>query len=385
MDDDATESRVRRGGEGGSPWSIRIGALAGIPIRIHLTFFLLLLWFGNVSAGQGEGFLGGVVFMLLLFGCVVLHELGHALAARRWGVATREIVLYPFGGVARIDRMPSGKAELVIALAGPAVNLVLAAMLGAVLFALRAHAPGSAEELIADAPVLWQLLWSNLVLFGFNLLPAFPMDGGRVLRALLAFRFGWLKGTRWAAAVGQGLAVAGGVWALLSGQILLALLAAFVYFGAGQERTHAEARHVLESLRLADAYNRHALVLAPGDRLSRVVHYLLTSYQPDFAVIDRAGVFAGVVTRERALAIAATRADDPFVLDFLETRVPRLETHLTLAEAQEALADSGTTCGAVVEQGRFLGLVSQQDLAEAIGIAAALGAGRGDAEARSAA
>ena len=179
--------------------------------------------------------------------------------------------------------------------------------------------------------------------------------------------------------------MAGGVWGLLSGQLLLALLAAFVYFGAGQERTHAEARHVLESLRLADAYNRHALVLAPGDRLSRVVHYLLTSYQPDFAVIDRAGVLAGVVTRERALAIAATRADDPFVLDFLETRVPRLETHLTLAEAQEALADSGTTCGAVVQQGRFLGLVSQQDLAEAIGIAAALGAGRGDAEARSAA
>jgi len=116
-----------------------------------------------------------------------------------------------------------------------------------------------------------------------------------------------------------------------------------------------------------------------------VVHYLLTSYQPDFAVIDRAGAFAGVVTRERALAVAASRADDPLVLDFLETRVPRLETALSLAEAQEALADAGATCGAVVEQGRFLGLVSQQDLAEAIGIAAALGAGRGEAAARSAA
>lgn len=372
-----------------------IGRLAGIDLRLHFTFPLIValgaLQWGSAHGASGALF--GSLLMLALFACVALHELGHALAARHYGIPTREILLFPLGGVAFLARSARRPAEeLWIALAGPAVNVVIAAALAIVIGVAPAALPGEAAGLFrasASGPsfgtFLHWLLGANLSLVLFNLLPAFPMDGGRVLRALLAFRFGWLKGTRWAAAVGQGLAVAGGVWALLSGQILLALLAAFVYFGAGQERTHAEARHVLESLRLADAYNRHALVLAPGDRLSRVVHYLLTSYQPDFAVIDRAGVFAGVVTRERALAIAASRGDDPFVLDFLETRVPRLETHLTLAEAQEALADSGTTCGAVVEQGRFLGLVSQQDLAEAIGIAAALGAGRGDAEARSAA
>ncbi len=372
-----------------------IGRLAGIDLRLHFTFPLIVL-FGALQWGSAHGTAGaafGALLMLVLFACVALHELGHALAARHYGIPTREILLFPLGGVAFLARPARRPAEeLWIALAGPAVNVVIAAALAIVIGVAPAALPGEAAGLLRASSAgpslgtfLHWLLGANLSLVLFNLLPAFPMDGGRVLRALLAFRFGWLKGTRWAAAVGQGLAVAGGVWALLSGQLLLALLAAFVYFGAGQERTHAEARHVLESLRLADAYNRHALVLAPGDRLSRVVHYLLTSYQPDFAVIDRAGVFAGVVTRERALAIAATRADDPFVLDFLETRVPRLETHLTLAEAQEALADSGTTCGAVVEQGRFLGLVSQQDLAEAIGIAAALGAERGDAEARSAA
>ena len=372
-----------------------IGRLAGIDLRLHFTFPLIValgaLQWGSAHGASGALF--GALLMLALFACVALHELGHALAARHYGIPTREILLFPLGGVAFLARPARRPAEeLWIALAGPAVNVVIAAALAIVIGVAPAALPGEAAGLLRASSAgpslgtfLHWLLGANLSLVLFNLLPAFPMDGGRVLRALLAFRFGWLKGTRWAAAVGQGLAVAGGVWALLSGQILLALLAAFVYFGAGQERTHAEARHVLESLRLADAYNRHALVLAPGDRLSRVVHYLLTSYQPDFAVIDRAGVFAGVVTRERALAIAATRADDPFVLDFLETRVPRLETHLTLAEAQEALADSGTTCGAVVEQGRFLGLVSQQDLAEAIGIAAALGAERGDAEARSAA
>ena len=135
----------------------------GIPIRIHFTFFLLLLWFGMGSASTGEGFLTGVVFILLLFGCVVLHELGHAAMARRFGVETREIVLYPIGGVARLDRIPSGKAELLIALAGPAVNLILAGMLIAWLVVRQVQVSFSPEDLLAgSAPVVWQLLTANL-------------------------------------------------------------------------------------------------------------------------------------------------------------------------------------------------------------------------------
>ncbi len=365
-----------------------IGRLAGIDLRLHFTFPLIVvlgaLQWGSVHGAAGAAF--GALLVLALFACVALHELGHALAARRYGIPTREILLFPLGGVAFLARPARRPAEeLWIALAGPAVNVGIAAVLALVVGVAPAALPGEAAGLLrasASAPSLgtlvhW-LLGANLSLVLFNLLPAFPMDGGRVLRALLAFRFGWLRGTRWAAALGQSMAVAGGVWALLSGHLLLALLCAFVFFGAGQERTHAEARHVLETLRLTDAYNRHALVLEPRDRLSRVVHYLLTSYQPDFAVVDRGGDLVGVVTRERALVAAASRTGDPLVADFLDAHVPRLETSLSLAEAQEALAEAGAACAAVMDRGRFVGLVSQQDLAEAIGIASALGAGRGD-------
>ena len=176
--------------------AFRVGTALGIPIRIHFTFFLLLLWFGMASASTGEGFLTGVVFILLLFGCVVLHELGHAAMAKRFGVETREIVLYPIGGVARLDRIPSGKAELLIALAGPLVNLVLAGMLVAWLVVRQVQISFSPQDLLAGgAPVVWQLLTANLTLFFFNLVPAFPMDGGRILRAILSMYAGQEKAT----------------------------------------------------------------------------------------------------------------------------------------------------------------------------------------------
>ena len=193
--------------ETGGTWSMRVGSLLGIPIRVHFTFVLLLLWFGTVSSGQGQGFLGGVVFMLLLFGCVVLHELGHATMARRFGVETREIVLYPIGGVARLERIPSGKAELLIALAGPAVNALLAGLLFGWLMVRQVRAPGSPMELLTDAPLVWQMLTANLTLFFFNLIPAFPMDGGRVLRALLAMSMDYVRATRIAATIGQMMAI----------------------------------------------------------------------------------------------------------------------------------------------------------------------------------
>ncbi|QQR73971.1 MAG: site-2 protease family protein [Holophagales bacterium] len=362
-----------------------IGRLAGIDLRLHFTFPLILA-LGAFQWGSAHGVGGaffGVVLMLALFACVALHELGHALAARHYGIATREILLSPLGGIAFLARAARRPIEeLVIALAGPAVNVAIAMALALLIGVAPAALPAEATGLLrADeggpslGTFLHWLLGVNISLVLFNLLPAFPMDGGRVLRALLAFRFGWLRGTRWAAAVGQGLAVAGGAWALFSGQLLLAVVAVFVFLGAGQERTHAEARHVLESLRLADVYNRHAIVLGPEDRLSRVVQHLLTSYQPDFAVFGN-GRLLGVVTRERVLAIAALRHDDPPVAEWLEPRVPALRSSTTLEEAQELLSAAATSCGAVVEGGRYLGLVSLQDLAEATAIAAALGSGR---------
>ncbi len=231
-------------------WSVRVGSLLGIPIRIHFTFLLLLLWFGTVSSGQGDGFLGGVVFMLLLFGCVVLHELGHAVMAKRFGVETREIVLYPIGGVARLDRIPPGKAELLIALAGPAVNAVLAALLFGWLILRQVRAPGSPMELLTDAPVVWQLLTANLTLFFFNLIPAFPMDGGRVLRATLSLFLGEDRATGIAATVGQGMAILFAALALFPPPVkpMLLLIAIFVFLGAGQEAAFQRHRTAVRGL-----------------------------------------------------------------------------------------------------------------------------------------
>src|SRR5262245_21199286 len=224
-------------------WSLRVGRLFGIPLYVHFTFFLFLIWVGAESWRMGQGSGGALVevlFMCALFGCVVLHELGHALTARRYGIKTRDITLLPIGGVARLERMPEDpKQELLVALAGPAVNVVLAGILFAVLLALG-WAVGSAEQLVAQLStfggnLLAQLFAANVFLAVFNLLPAFPMDGGRVLRAILAMRMDYVVATRLAAAVGQWMAVLFGLVGVLVGNLLLLVIAFFVWAGAAAE------------------------------------------------------------------------------------------------------------------------------------------------------
>ena len=251
--------------------AFRVGTALGIPIRIHFTFFLLLLWFGMASASTGEGFLTGVVFILLLFGCVVLHELGHAAMAKRFGVETREIVLYPIGGVARLDRIPSGKAELLIALAGPLVNLVLAGMLVAWLVVRQVQISFSPQDLLAgDAPVVWQLLTANLTLFFFNLVPAFPMDGGRILRAILSMYAGQEKATRIAARVGQGFALLFAIWAVVPPmKPVFLLIAFFVFVGAGQEAAYERSRSAVAGLTARSAMITRYETIAPQEPLGR--------------------------------------------------------------------------------------------------------------------
>jgi Zn-dependent protease len=199
-------------------WSWRLGRLFGIDVRVHPTFLILLGWVGLSHVATGAGWaavLGELGFLLLLFGIVVLHELGHALAARRYGIRTRDITLLPFGGIARLERIPEepGK-ELVIALAGPAVNVALAAGLFGVMF-LASSIDLFATPSLFDGELPARLFWVNVWLAAFNMIPAFPMDGGRVLRALLAFRGDYLQATRVAAGIGQGIALLFGLAGLL--------------------------------------------------------------------------------------------------------------------------------------------------------------------------
>ena len=218
-------------------WSWKIGIFAGIAVYMHATFILLLGWIALSHWMQYKSLLPtltGVAFIIALFLCVVLHEYGHALTARRFGIATRDITLLPIGGVARLERMPDKpNQELWVALAGPAVNVVLAALLGAYLF-LTGHFEPVNQIGLTHGVFLERLLFANLFLVGFNLIPAFPMDGGRVLRALLAKRMEYLRATQIAAGVGQGLAFLFGFVGLFTNPFLV-FIALFVWIGAAQE------------------------------------------------------------------------------------------------------------------------------------------------------
>lgn len=228
-------------------WSFSIARVAGIDVRIHVTFLLLLGFFGYM--GYNDAGLAGawsmMAFILLLFACVLLHEFGHALAARCFGIRTPDITLLPIGGVARLERMPRNPGqELVVALAGPSVNVVIAGLLFLFLGKITQWGELLQPDAVGPKQVLLQLMVVNVWLVVFNLIPAFPMDGGRVLRALLAFRFSYARATQFATWVGQGFAVLFAVWGLVNGQFLLLLVAVFVFMGARQENLLAKIHAV---------------------------------------------------------------------------------------------------------------------------------------------
>ena len=355
-------------------WSFRIAQVFGIDIKIHITFFLILI-LGAVQWGGPAGLSGaafGVLLMLLLFTCVTLHELGHSVVALRFGIPVREIILLPLGGVALIGRNPDKPLhELLIAIAGPLVNFAIAA----ILLVITGFAVGpnvlDGRGLLTDmqmtpslSTLLVWLLAANLSLALFNLIPAFPLDGGRVLRALLAMGLGYPRSTAIASVIGQLAAVALGLVGVLSGNFILVLIAIFIFTGAGQENSEAQARTVLDTQRVGDAYNRHATSLAVGDRMSKVVGHILTSYQPDFAVMqgDR---LLGIVTRGDVLRALNTESNDLYVTQIMQREVVRVTASQSLDEVRAVMGEKGARTVAVYDNEQFLGLVGLEDIAEA--------------------
>ncbi len=356
-------------------WAYRVARVSGIDIKVHITFLLILLLGGlQWSSGHGAaGFLFGVLLMIALFACVTLHELGHSLVAQAFKIPVREIVLLPIGGVAMLGKLPSKPAqELLIAAAGPAVNVLIAGVLaviaGPALITLDGHGlvEGALPTPSPGAFLFW-LLVANVTLVAFNLIPAFPLDGGRMLRAALAMVTDYGRATRIAATIGQGIAIALGIFGVFSGNFILAIIAVFIFYGAGMESFQATAKNVLTTLRVGDAYNKHALSLVPGDRVGRVVDYILTSYQPDFAVVLGSRLM-GVVTRDDVLRVLATRHDDPYVAEIMQREVPKVQASMPLEEVQEHMEHEGARLVAVYSGDRYLGLVSREDLKEAISV-----------------
>lgn len=367
------ESGAERRQRRGSSWSFRIGTLLGVPIRVHVTFLFLLVWFGAMSSESGRGYLDGVVFLLALFGCVVLHELGHATMARRYGVKTSEIVLYPIGGVARLDRIPSGKAELLIAIAGPLVNLVLAAMIWGGLQFAPVSGPGSAEEMVGG-PLAWKLLTANLTLFVFNLIPAFPMDGGRILRASLSLGLGQERATVIASRVGQGLAIVFALVAVYPPPLkpMLLLIALFVFLGAGQEEAYQRGRAAVRGLVARDAMVTQFATLAPQDSLGRAAELLLATHQHDFPVVDLWGRVAGLLPRTTLIAALAEHGRDAAVLEAMEREIATVRPDASLDDVLSGLQGRPAAPVLVVGDKGLEGMITLENLGELIEVSRSL-------------
>ncbi len=358
-------------------WSWKLGEVAGIGVFVHATFLLLVAWVALahwVSERSAAAALGGAVFVVALFGCVVLHELGHALTARRYGVRTRDITLYPVGGVARLERIPEvPRQELLIALAGPAVNVAIASALWLLLSAAGGAAP-LPELDVAKGPFLERLLLVNLFLAGFNLIPAFPMDGGRVLRALLATRLSYVRATELAAGVGQAIALLFAFVGLFTNPFLV-FIALFVWLGASSEAAMAQMRSAFSGLPVSRAMLTEFAVLAPGDPLSRAVELTLSGSQSDFPVLD-AGRPVGVLRQGDLLAGLSQQGAEAPVAAFMRPGVEIVEPSEMLDDVFARLQDHETRTLPVMRGGSMVGLLTLENLGELVRIQAAMAAGR---------
>jgi len=277
-------------------WAWKIGRVFGIEIYIHATFVMLLGWvaFSHIAGGVGAMW-RGLALVICVFGIVVLHELGHALVAKRFGVRTRDITLLPIGGVARLERMPEKPLEeLLVAVAGPAVNVVLALLLWSLL-AFTGSSTNLSGIGLVGGPFLTKLLWVNVSLAAFNLLPAFPMDGGRVLRAALALKMDYVRATEIAARLGQGMALLFAVLGLFYNPMLL-FIALFVWMGAQQESTMVALKKALSGVPIGSAMVTEFRILSPLDRLSSAAAFVTGGFQHDFPVVDGKRI-VGVLTR----------------------------------------------------------------------------------------
>jgi Zn-dependent protease/CBS domain-containing protein len=348
-------------------WSLRLGRVLGVELSVHVTFFLLLLWAALAGAHGGlAGVTFNVTFILLLFVCVTLHELGHAEVAQRHGVPVHQIILLPIGGLAVLGRNPKTPREelvnVIIAL-GMALGFLLAGHFGKMdLEAMVRNANHPTFALLIE-----RLFEANVALALFNLIPAFPMDGGRILRGILGLYVPMTRATRIATGVSQIVAIGLFVWAIYAQSLLLALIAGFVFFAAGAERTGNQAGTVLATRRVGDAYNRYAILLSLNDRVSQVVDYLLKSYQPDFAVVHR-GQLQGIVTRQDVIRWLSHNTYDVFVTEIMEepTRLLKVPADASLDDVRQRMTESQHRVAAVYEGDAFLGLVSAEDIAEAM-------------------
>jgi Zn-dependent protease/predicted transcriptional regulator len=367
-------------------WSWKVGEFAGIGVYIHATFLLIIAWIALAHWREGDelaGIIEGVLFVLAIFGCVLLHEFGHALAAKRYGIRTRDITLLPIGGLARLERMPDEpKQELVVALAGPAVNVVIAAVLYVVVqFFMRIDLPAHFERwewfYQGTGSFALNLMFVNIWLVVFNLIPAFPMDGGRVLRGLLATRIDYVRATNIAAGVGQFMAfVFGfvgltGLFGIWEPNPFLVFIALFVFIGAAQEAGMVQMKAALGGIPVERAMLTHFQALSPRDPLQRAIDLTLAGSQRDFPVVEDGRVVGLLCQDDLIRVLQQSPATEP-VNSAMKVSFQECDPGDMLERVFQRIQEDGAHTLPVTRNGDLVGLLTMENIGEMLRVQAAI-------------
>lgn len=351
--------------------SLKLGKLSGIQIEVHWTFTLLLIWVAFLEFQRGgtvATILMNMTFILVLFFCVVLHELGHALTAKRFQVNTKRITLLPIGGVASLERIPEKpQQELLVALAGPAVNVVIAMFL-LLFIPMNEYLSMDAENLesvlsaVSVQNFLFFLFLANAMLVVFNMIPAFPMDGGRVFRALLSFKFGRVKATEVAAGLGQALAVLFFVFGLFLNPFLI-LIALFIFFGAFGENQMVKQGALLKGHQVREAMLTDITILGTSTSVEEVVAIILKGTEKQFIVMDGNEILG---TLDHKTVLKHAKEPKRLVVEIMRKEVQEIEASSEVTKALELLAKGGTTFLAVTSNNQLVGAIDRTNIGEFI-------------------
>lgn len=352
-------------------WSFPAGRLFGVDVRIHLTFLFLLafVWFTESATMGSSGALRGLVLVVIIFGCVVAHELGHALVARRYGLVVRSILLLPIGGMTFMEEpgpeQSNPARDIRIAVTGPLVNLVIAGIAALVILALAPQVKLWSEPLVHASNLPRSLVWSNIFLGLFNLLPAYPMDGGRILRALFAERMDYVAATRRAVLLGQGLAMVmmlvGLVW-----NVWLVLIGFFLFLGAQMEDRTVLFHSLLDTVAMEDVMLTGFSILSPADTLEDALHKAVHTLQDDFPVV-RGSEMVGVINKQRIIE-ALRREGNGYVQSAMTRSFEIAHRSDTLGQGFRKLGTRGLTMIPVVDDLRLVGIVTLQNLTHSMAL-----------------
>jgi Zn-dependent protease len=350
---------------------LKLGSFSGIKIEVHWTFTLLLIWVAFLEIQRGanlDRILLNEALILVLFLCVILHELGHALTAKKFGITTKNIMLLPIGGVATLEKMPEKPGqELLVALAGPAVNILIAILLMLVVPVKSYFNFDSIvlEEMLYEPTLqnfLFYLFIANVMLVVFNLIPAFPMDGGRVLRALLSFKLGRVEATNIAASIGQGLAFIFFVLGLFFNPFLI-LIALFIFFGAYGENQMVKQGALLQGHLAQEATLTNITKLRPDNSVQEVIDILLAGTEKDFVVVENDKVL-GIVTQKDIIKHAKTPS--LLVGEIMQQTFLTVDVSMEIIKVLELIGKEKKNFFPVVNKDQLVGAIDMTNISEFI-------------------